>query len=99
MASKAYNDNSKLWYKEDLLDLLTEMLGGKLMYTHHFEFPFKDGRNHYQFVGKDNRPHLRKCLWTLEADGLIENINLGNNVHQWKITEKGENYLINHIFG
>jgi len=41
-----------------------------------------------------NRPHLRKCLWTLESDGFIENINLGMNIHQWKITEQGKLKLI-----
>ena len=99
MASKIHSADSKFRYQGDLLALLLEMKGGEQVYTHHFECTFKDGRRHWQFVGKDSRPHLRKCLWTLEADGLVENINLGNNVHQWKITEKGENHLINHIFG
>lgn len=41
----------------------------------------------WSFVGKDNRPFLRRCLRTLESEGLIENINKGFNHHYWKITE------------
>ena len=79
----------KMYYRDDLKNILNELKDGKQVYTHYFEFIRVNGNRQWQFVGKENRPHLRKCLRTLEADGLVENINLGCNIHQWKITEKG----------
>lgn len=93
MANKIHNEEMKRWCRGDLNNILVELQDGKQVYTHHFEHTFSDGRRHYNFVGKSNRPHLRKCLWTLEADGLIENIDLGMNIHQWKITERGKEFL------
>lgn len=83
---KYYSENMQRHYHHDLMDILNAMEPGVPVYTHHFEF--LKPRN-YGFVGKDNRPHLRKCLWTLVELGLIQNINLGNNIHKWKITQDG----------
>lgn len=83
----------KTHYRSDLNKILNELKDDKQVYTHYFEFISVNGNRQWQFVGKENRPHLRKCLRTLEADGLVENINLGCNIHQWKITEKGKNLI------
>lgn len=89
--SDIYSDQMKRWHSSALRSLLIELAAAnEPVYTHHFEMTFRDGRRHYEFVGKSSRSHLRKCLRTLEADGLIENINLGMNIHQWKITELGK---------
>ena len=85
-----YSNDMKIYYRGALLALLKELADGKQVYTHHFEFMQP---KRWEFVGKDNRPHLCKCLRTLEADGYIENINLGCNIHQWKITDAGKEHL------
>lgn len=95
MASiKVYSEKMKQWYSCDLIMILSELNISEEVYTHHFEGILFNGKRNFGFVGKDNRPHLRKCLWTLEHDGLIENINIGLNIYKWKITERGRNYLI-----
>lgn len=91
--SKLFSEEMTRWYRGDLQNILFELRDGKQVYTNHFENTFSDGRRHWNFVGKSNRPHLRKCLWTLEAQGLIENINLGMNIHQWKISDAGKDFL------
>jgi len=80
--SKGYSEDLKRWHRGDLKAILRELQDGRQVYTHHF---------HYidRYSLKD-RTHLRKCLWSLVGEGLIENINLGYNIHQWKITEAGK---------
>lgn len=97
MAKKVHSEEMKRWYRHDLQSILDELKDGKRVYTHHFERKLSDGRTHYNFVGKSNRPHLLKCLWTLVSDELIENINLGMNVLQWKITDKGREFLTKYV--
>jgi hypothetical protein len=83
--SQVYSEDLRRWHSahiQALLEALRKM--EQPAYTHLFEFI---GIN--EFSGDNNRPHLRKCLRTLEAYGLIENINLGFHIHQWRITEKG----------
>jgi hypothetical protein len=64
--------------------LLKGFTPGEQHYTHHFEF-----LDISSFKGKDNRPMLRKYLRHLEGKGYIKNHNLGNNIHQWSITQDG----------
>lgn len=80
-----------IYYCGHLKAILKELADGKKVYTHHFEHI---NPKVWQFVGKENRPHLRKCLKTLEAAGLIENFNLGFNIHQWAITDSGQALII-----
>jgi len=87
--NRIHSDNMKLVYRADMLALLNEIKDGDPVYTNHFEGVFNDGFMHWQFVGKHCRPHLIKCLRTLEADGLIINIVVITNVHKWQITQKG----------
>jgi len=91
--NKSYSDAMKHFHGGDLKAILNELQDGKQVYTHHFEFKLSNGKRYYQFSGKENRPHLRKCLWSLEADGLIENIDLGFHIHQWKTTKNGQEFL------
>ena len=87
--NRIHSDNMKLVYRADMLSILNEISDGFPVYTNHFEGIFNDGFTHWQFVGKYCRPHLIKCLRTLEADGLIINIVVITNVHKWQITTKG----------
>jgi hypothetical protein len=87
--NRIHSDNMKLVYRADMLALLNEIKDGEAVYTNHFENEFKDGRKYWQFAGKHCRPHLIKCLRTLEADGYITNIVIKTKVHQWQITDSG----------
>lgn len=84
--SNILSDYLKHYHSQTLLNILKHA-AKEVRYTHAFELE-------YCLKGKANRPFLRKCLRTLEADGLIENINLGYNIHQWKITDAGKAYLL-----
>lgn len=75
-----HSEIDQIYYEPHYRALVKELEKGLEYYTHHFEFIGVSA-----FVGKSNRPHLRKCLRTLEKDGIIENINLGSNIHKWKI--------------
>lgn len=88
MSIKAYSPRLQTYYSYDLDRILLELADGKEVYTHHFEYL---NPRIWEFV--NDRSHLRKCLWSLAEDGLIENINLGSNIYKWKITEKGKNEL------
>jgi hypothetical protein len=93
---KIYNQDMQMWYRADFRSILLELEDGKQVYIHHFEGVLSSGKRLYSFVGKNNRPHLRKCLWSLESNGLIININLGMNQHMWKITDLGKTFLNKH---
>jgi hypothetical protein len=83
--SQVYSEDLRRWHSAHIQALLVSIRELKEpAYTHYFGFIGISS-----FAGPLNRPHLRKCLRTLEAYGLIENINLGFHIHQWKITEKG----------
>ena len=85
-ASKTLSPDNQMYYRHSLRAILAELTDGKQVYTHHFEYLGLSS------ISRD-RPLLRKCLRTLEAQGFIENINLGFNIHQWKITEAGKQEL------
>ena len=85
---KTLSDDLRRWYAGDLIARLNELSNQAQVYTLHFEF-----MRPKRFYVRD-RGHLRKCLRTLEADGLVEKINLGFNIHQWKITEAGIDKVI-----
>lgn len=52
-------------------------------YTHRLSFCASS------FMGKSNRPSLRKYLRFCESKGYVKNINKGHNMHMWKITQEG----------
>jgi len=79
------SDNDRMYYRTALQKILHALRDGQKHYTHHFEYI-----DVASLKGKDNRPLLRKCLRTLEADGFIKNFDEGSNVHMWQITEKGK---------
>lgn len=83
-------DNDRMYYRTGLQQILHLLRDGQKHYTHHFEYI---GCSY--FAGKANRPFLRKCLRTLEADGLVQNFDQGWNVHMWQITDKGKEQLKN----
>jgi hypothetical protein len=82
------SDNDRMYYRTALQKILHAMRDGHKHYTHAFENVYG-----YLFAGKHNRALLRKCLRTLEADGLVQNFDEGFNVHMWQITEKGKQHL------
>ncbi len=82
------SSNDRYYYKQGLLAILKKLEEGSELYTFQFEHVYS-----YTFTGKANRPLLRKCLRTLEHDGLIHNIDLGTNIHKWRITQKGRSLL------
>lgn len=84
------SEHDVIYYKKLLNKILEHALKKGECSTSSFEYL---DRREYCIVGKSNRPFLRKCLRTLEYFGLIENINLGFNIHHWKITELGKNRL------
>ena len=88
-----FSEEMKRWYSSDLKTILSELKDGKKVYTHHFEYTLSNGKRHYNFVGKSQRPHLLKCLRTLETDGLINKISLESKINQWEITDKGKYFL------
>ena len=79
-------DNDRMYYCTALQQIVNLLRDGQKHYTHHFE-------QIACFSGKDNRPLLRKCLRTLESDGLVQNFDQGYNIHMWQITEKGKEHL------
>lgn len=86
--SEILSDNDRMYYRTGLKKILHALRDGQKHYTHHFE-------QITCFSGKDNRPLLRKCLRTLEADGLVQNFDQGYNIHMWQITDKGKEQLKN----
>ena len=86
---KGYSEDLKRWYRASLKRILAELEKTREEeYTHHFSN--LDGCD---FRGKDGRPHLRKCLWTLTESGYVEMIDKGFNTYKWKITKSGIKYL------
>lgn len=83
--SKLLSDNERVYYKSVLQSIVNALEKCSPAYTHHFE-----SIGHMCIKGKDNRPLLRRMLRTLEADGIVENIDLGCNTHKWKLIKKAQ---------
>ena len=81
--------NFKIFYIQNLVDILEEMKDLSIYPTNHFEGFFKDGKRRLGFVGKERRLHLIKCLKCLQNDGYIISSKTINNTYVWQITELG----------
>jgi len=86
-----FSEDLKRYYKSSMMIILESLRDGEPQYTHYFSFIPELEAHHL------DRQKIKQCLRTLESDGFVQNINLGLNIHQWKITESGIEYLKNKL--
>lgn len=74
---KLMNENEYSYYKPSVEDIIKTLGNGEELYT----FQLRKCRN----MKGESDSKLRQLLRTMESKGLIINIDLGTNIHKWKL--------------
>lgn len=79
---KLLTDYERVYYKPVICNILSLFKENESYYTSHFRYAASTVRSDIVL--------LRRILRTLEADGTVQNINLGFNDHKWKLSNSTE---------